>query len=509
MYNEQRLHIGILITKAFKRLTTLFVPLFIYTLVKPSDGAFLESLLISVSVLTVVLLFGLIIDLIKYFRTSYSIQDNRFILKTGLVIRKEKDIQISRIQSIDTSESLIHRFLKITKVTIQTPGKNILLEAISDEQLDQIKSQINRLNTDIDSSLADPDTHTKELFSKSDFLEITTKDALIFQLSIKEIIKMALLNTSFMQSLFLFLTVGSFLSNNLEISLFDQVESLIVQTSIALLFLIILSLILFVYLTRICLMVIKQYQFSVFLSDKQLTIKRGLLETNSQTIVLENVQSIEEQQNILMKCFGYTTLSLSIATEDEEEDDSSDKNDEAGSGKVILFPLIKTDQLAILVQSCFPEYDFLSAKLITPKRSIRRFIQFRMLFWIATSVIISALFWSYAWVICVVFIVINLSYGYRSQQLNGYALSQNEITLQVAQRFSIKKTYIPKNRILNFKFAQNPFLKKANLAKVVLFSAQGQLSQNIKLNFVEEVDAFQLFEWFRSERGELGEYESN
>ena len=43
--------------------------------------------------------------------------------KQNQVIQKEKDVQISRIQSIDYSENLVHRIFNVTKLEIKTPGK--------------------------------------------------------------------------------------------------------------------------------------------------------------------------------------------------------------------------------------------------------------------------------------------------------------------------------------------------------------------------------------------------
>ncbi|WP_225743534.1 PH domain-containing protein [Marinilactibacillus sp. Marseille-P9653] len=503
MYNKQRLHKGTLFTKSFKRLTALVPPLLIYSFVSLSNGEFTEALLIMLGILCIVLLFGTTIDLIKYLRTSYYIENNRFILKTGLMIKKEKDIQISRIQSIDTSESLAHRILKITKVTIQTPGKNILLDAISMDQLNVITSQLYQLNVSIE-VMTDDKLMTEESMPQVNLSNKKDEGILLYQLSIIDIVKLTILNISVIRSFILFLFASKFVSNFLIDYVFEQ-SSQLLNTSISLLTLAILGLIVAIYSIGTIFMIFKHYQFSVFLTDKHLKITRGLLETNSQTVVLENVQSIEEKQNVLMSRFGYTAFTLSIAT-DENEDENDDKNEEAEDGKVVLLPLVKTNQLTPLMNACFPEYRFESADLITPKRSIRRFIQFRLLFWIIAAVAISMLFWSYAWVIGLIFILLNLLFGYRSQQLNGYKLSEDEITLQVAKRFSVKKTYILRDRILNLKVKQNPFLKKANLARVAFFFAQGQLSQDIELKFIEETDAFELFNWFRPKRGEHNEY---
>lgn len=503
MYNKQRLNKGTLFTKGFKRMTTLVVPLSIYSFIGLTDGEFLEMFLIMLAVFCVVLLLGTLIDLIKYLRTSYYIENNRFILKSGLFIKKEKDIQVSRIQSIDTSETLAHRFLNITKVTIQTPGKNILLDAISIEQLDEITNQLHLLNTTIEVKNEDELT-TDALVEQARLSNKKDEGSLIYQLSLIDIIKLTLLNISVIRSFITFLLAGSFISNILIDFAFEQTNNLL-NTSVLLLILVILSTLAAIYLLGAIFVIFKQYQFSLFLTDKQLKIKRGLLETNSQTIVLENIQSLEEQQNWLMNWFGYTTLSLSIAT-DENEDEDDDKNEESGNGKVVLFPLVKTDQLASLMTACFPNYRFEPADLITPKRSIRRFIQFRLFFWVIATLTISILFWSYAWMIGLIFILLNLLFGYRSQRLNGYKLSDNELTIQVAQRFSVKKIYIPRDRILNLQIKQNPFLKKAGLAKAVFFSAQGQLSQDTELKFIEESNAFELFNWFKPEGSERNEY---
>ncbi|WP_208560383.1 PH domain-containing protein [Marinilactibacillus kalidii] len=509
MSKKNRLHKGTLATKAFKRLTNLAFPLLIYSFIGLSDGEFLQTFLITLTIFILLMMIGFVFDLIKYIRTAYYIENNRFILKSGLIIRKEKDIQISRIQSIDTAESLAHRLLKLSKVTIQTPGKNILLDAISLKQLEEITQQLYDLNTAIEvpTNIDISDNVSEETLAKPDTSSTPSEGDLLYQLSITDLIKLTLLNTSAIRSFIVFFFASSFVSNILIDFVFEQSDQILRVPILVLLF-IALGIFAMIYLFSAVITIIKQYHFRVFSTDTQLTIKRGLLETNSQTIVLDNVQSLEEKQNWLMKLCGFTFFSLSIATHEQEDEADSNKENDT-NGKIVLFPLVKTDQLTSLIESCFPEYHLASAKLVTPKRSIRRFIQFQLLFFIVIATVISKFFWIYAWIPGIILILLTLLFGYLSYKLNGYALSENEVTFQVAKTFSIKRTYLLKERILTMKVNQHPLLKRAALAKVSCFSAQGQLSQENQLKFIDDKDAFELFNWFKPKNGGHDDYESN
>lgn len=502
MFEKQKLHKATLLILSYNRFKAIILPIGFYAVITLFESYDMFSLLTMLAISIFIFLLTFLFALIKYKRTFYWIDGNRLVQQTGLFVRKEKDIQISRIQSIDTNEDIIHRLLKVTKITITTPGKGLVLDALSTTQYHELSDYLNQIKHSVNQeSIIEREHDMSSLESNQDSTQELSgiEDSIIFQLSISEIVKMTLFSSSFIRNFFIFI-VGFNIFFDLPFdTLFNQVGSLISQASIIILAAIVILSMISIYILGIIFSIIQNYKYRVSLSNDQLIIKKGLLETKSQTVPLKNVQTLEEKQNWLMRLFGYTSFSLSLTSDSLEEDNQKD-TEEKEDGVVLLFPIVKTDHLTDLVQQCFPDYTLSPVEKVVPVRSIRRFIQFPIAFWVITAALINFFFWDYAWIIGLLLCLLSSLHGYLSYKLAGYHLSENEITIQTATLFSLTKTYIPKYRILNLSMRQNPFLKRAQLAKIEIHTAHGMLSKESKLKFIEEKDALAIFEWFRNER---------
>ena len=58
----------------------------------------------------------------KWRKFSYTLQDDRIVLRQGIFVREEKSIYFSRIHSIQTQQPLIQRLLRLAQLKIETPG---------------------------------------------------------------------------------------------------------------------------------------------------------------------------------------------------------------------------------------------------------------------------------------------------------------------------------------------------------------------------------------------------
>lgn len=501
MFNKQRLHKLTLVTQIYNILLRILSGSFFIIILIFFQDPDLKTMLIFLGIFIALSSILFVVEVIKYYRTHYWIEGNRLVLQTGLFVIKEKDIQISRIQSIDTSEDIVHRLLKVTKVTVNTPGQGLSLDALSVSQYKALSDYLNQLKTalnkkDVDSLPEDELSAENTEFTQTSQENIPEETGL-FQLSIGEIVKMTILNGAIFRGFFIFLIGFNFITDLPLDDFFTEVESVFISASIIILFASILVGMILLYTIGIIASIIKNYGYKVTLTEEYLNIKKGLLETQSQTIPLKNIQTIEEKRNWIMNFFGYTIFSLGL-TSDSSQKDNDNKTEVKEDGQVILFPIIKSKQLKPLVKQCFPDYVLAPVETVVPTRSIRRFIQFPVLFWLIVATAASMLLWTYAWIIGLFIIVFYGFFGYRSYKLTGYHLSDSEVSIQTPTLFALRKTYVPKNRILNLEVKQNPFLKKANLAKASFNTAHGMTSKTFKLRFIEEKDAFIIFEWFKN-----------
>ena len=495
MYDEKKLHPLTLITDAYNRLVSFVIPILFFAF----SSSRLEGLGLILPLLFFTI-FGLVylVDVLKFIRTSYWIDNNRFVVKSGLFIQKEKDVQISRIQSIDYSENLIHRVFNVTKIEIKTPGKGIALDALSKENALKLANQLHYLKetqregfSQNAEGMSGKQIDRHKGFSLQE--EGVTKT--VYAMRLVDILKMNLMGGSILKGLIVLVGAVNVFEELISDALFDQAGTIISQTSVVSQLIIVGLLFIILYVVGSVISVIKNFDYKVELTKNHLTIEKGLLEVKSQTVALANIQSVWEEQNWLQKLLGYTTFSVGITSDEEatKKDDTGENNEK---GKIILLPLIKKKQLASLRAEIVPHFNFLPTQQVVPIRSLRRFVQWPLLFWISLTLLASYFLWPLAWTIGAAGSLVILLYGYRSYKKTGYALSKEEVTFQLPKLISTETIYLRKDRILNLTVKQNPFLKRSRLGKVEVFSALGDSAQNKKVSFIEEADCERLFDWF-------------
>ena len=89
--------------------------------------------------MTLIFSIGFIHNIIKVYNTRYWIEEDHFILTTGVFNKERKELNISRIQSADTSQGLINQIVGGVELIIKTPSDGIELGTIS-------KSKVKLLN---------------------------------------------------------------------------------------------------------------------------------------------------------------------------------------------------------------------------------------------------------------------------------------------------------------------------------------------------------------------------
>ena len=314
-------------------------------------------------------------------------------------------------------------------------------------------------------------------------------------MSLVDILKMNVMGGSVIKGFIVFVGAINIFGELIPDALFDQARTFVSQTAIVSILLLSIGVFLLLFFIGSLLSIIKNFEYKVDVTNNYLTIEKGLLEVKSQTIAVANIQSVWEKQNWVQKLAGYTTFSVGI-TSDENVADKKDTSEATEKGEIILLPLVKTKQLAVLRAEIVPQFICQPAQPVVPLRSWRRFIQVPLLIWISLSLLVSYILWPFAWIIGAVMSLLTILYGYRSYKRTGYTLSEAEITFQLPKFISTETVYLRRDRILNLTVKQTPFLKKSHLGKVEVSSALGDSAQVKQLSFIEEADCERIFNWF-------------
>ena len=145
MYNPQRLHPISYVTGLIDVIKQNFIViiLFLFNIrnFKFDDfGSYIWP-----GVMTLIFLVSFIHNIIKVYNTRYWIENNHFILTTGVFNKERKELNISRIQSADTTQSLVNQVVGGVELIIKTPSDGIELSTISKKQSELVEKEIKTL----------------------------------------------------------------------------------------------------------------------------------------------------------------------------------------------------------------------------------------------------------------------------------------------------------------------------------------------------------------------------
>src|SRR5699024_10679567 len=65
-----------------------------------------------------------------------------FIYKDGVITKREKELDINRVQSVDFNEPVFHRIFGAVSLEVLTPGEGIKIDTIKKSQAETIQSII-------------------------------------------------------------------------------------------------------------------------------------------------------------------------------------------------------------------------------------------------------------------------------------------------------------------------------------------------------------------------------
>lgn len=97
------------------------------------------------SIGTAILSIGLIVALFRYFTFRYRIEDRSLVIHQGLWGRLNRTVPLDRIQNIDLSQNLFHRFLEVGEVRIETASgtePEAIMRVLSIAQVEQLRDRV-------------------------------------------------------------------------------------------------------------------------------------------------------------------------------------------------------------------------------------------------------------------------------------------------------------------------------------------------------------------------------
>lgn len=446
-------------------------------------------------ILLILFIASFITNAAKVFTTRYWIENNHFIVTHGVFNKKRKELDIQRIQSVDTSQDIVNRVFGGLILEIKVPSDSIKLEIVSKAQSEYIEQQIKKVQNSIDM--------TEDIDSENEAEQINSKynqnQKTIYRLSLKELTLMSLTSGSIVIAILTIMPIlGSLQSVIPWDHIFKQFQHIAQAAYITTIILIVFGL-LIAYIIGVIIEFTRFYGYTLKEENHQLKIKHGLLNVKSLTVPTKRIQAVVEKQSFFRRILGYTSIYFVITS-----DGINTMESESASGQVVILPFMKREKTYEMLHYLVPSLSFQSVETGLPKGGIRRNAQ------ISGGIILIAgiagyYFWNaWAMIIALLLIVLVIINSIITVKYSGLHISSDELTLKHSQLIRTRYFYTSKNKLVGFEKRQNPFLRRAELAHFNFIAAKGAGSLNIGLRFVQNNKADELENWYLKE----GNYEA-
>ncbi|WP_246880614.1 PH domain-containing protein [Sporosarcina sp. 6E9] len=438
------------------------------------------------------IIFGVLIivffitGIIKWKRFVYWFEDDELRIEYGLFVKKKRYIPFHRIQSLDYTEGILHRPLKLVKVKVETAGgadimkSDAELTAITKEAAKRIEEKMAEAKQNI---VHKPD----DIEGLEAVVEPRPKLKLVYKMTSKDLLVLAttsggigLILSGVLIFLVQFAEFIPFDKMYIEISEFIKYGLLIVAIAVFLVLLVIWGIsVLMTYLGY--------YGFTVELDKEDLVISRGLIEKKRVTVPLNRVQSVRIIENPFRQLFGYANVVI----------------DNAGGGlgdsaRINLFPLLKKSAINGPLKEIFPDLIVDEPTRKVPDRGKRYYYRIDFLWMIPAIVALTYYFYPYG-LFSIAIIPIIVLWGLFQHRSAAFEMFGNQLTMRF-RGISLQTAYMMKNRIQSMEMKQNYFHRKKNVAVVSARVKSGVGVFNAQVSYMEEEDANQILDWYEPVR---------
>lgn len=302
-------------------ITTLW-PILLIILINPRSN---KGILITTLVLAITF-FSLIYSILAYTRFYFFIQDNKLCVRSGVIRKKTLNVPFDRIQSVDFKQNLVHQFLNVVSVQVDTAGSKgseLELDAIDLKRAEELREVV----------LA----YKRKTIQKNETDQKTSVDVpiasvapeLILSLSPKDLMKIGIsenhLRTAGIIIAF-FLGIADDIDQLLGWDVYGQLENTTTQMSIFGLLATLVAIPIFIcisFFITLIRTVLRYYGMKFWREGQSFKVVSGLFTRNQKTIQKPKIQLVRWMTSPLKQIFGIYQMNIYQATNVEQNKDNS------------------------------------------------------------------------------------------------------------------------------------------------------------------------------------------
>lgn len=451
-----------------------------------SDGHWTSFIpyIIGISALVLVLVSGII----KWKRFVYWFEEDELRIEYGLFVKKKRYIPFERIQSLNYTESILHRPLKLVKVKIETAGSGN-----SDEAEAELTAITKAAATRIEKELAEAKKRKQSIIFDGEHEidgetiqeEHLSRAVPIFKMTMKDLLVLATTSGGIGV---LFSGLAVFLTQFSDLIPYERIyEEVMVFWKFGF-FIVAISMfvvLLLAWVVSVILTTLNYYQFTIWKDEEQIVLTRGLLEKKKVTIPLGRVQGIRIVENPLRQLFGYCTVIVESAGGSLSEKDQ----------KIRLFPLIKKKKMNEHLENIFPQLNVEPNWTFSPKRAKPFYYRIDFIWMVPVITAVSYFYFPYG-LLSLLLIPVLVLFGLWQHQSAGYSIVGNQLSMRY-RGFSKYTFMMEKKRMQSLEMKQSPFQKNRSLASIETTIKSGLLGATAKVEHLESKDVEKVMIWFK------------
>ncbi|VEF49467.1 YdbT [Bacillus freudenreichii] len=475
MFEPKRLHPISVLYDFIRSLKELIIP-FIFLFIFGKNEIELGFSMLPQLLFLLFVLFMIASMVVKWLRFTYRVEDNELRIEQGLFVRKKRYIPFDRIQSLDLSESIIHRPLGLVKVKVETAGSG---GDKAEAELTAIKKEdaasLQKIIADVKNKV--PSDVTEEVEAP--------KEDIIYKISARQLLFLA--STSGRAGV----VISAFLAFVFQFEdfipyekLFNEMQQLI-KFGVVFISVVVFIALFIAWLLSVVIAFFKYNDFTVKKVKDELIITRGLLEKRTTTVPLHRIQALTITESPIRQPFGYASVSLESA---------GGASTDLENSSMVLLPIVKRSEIADLLGGYFTDYAFDTDFSPAPKRSIRRYMFVKSIIALVIAGVVTGFFWPYG-LFAAALLPISILWGYTQYKSAGWNIVDQQLTMRyrtIEQHTMLMK----KNRIQSMEASISWFQKRADLAAVSAAVKSGAGSRNAEIAHLDEKHALEVLDWY-------------
>lgn len=416
------------------------------------------------------LLLLLVFSFFSWLRHTYWVENGELRVAQGVFIRKRSYISVNRIHTIDLTANVLHRILRLVRVSVVTASgeSEMVLRALKRRDAEQLRQALHW-----DEEQANTDETSRETIEKNPqkkvrwgylFLAGMTSGSAGFLL---------------LGGWFLFGQIQQYLPDSLFENMLDYIIHL------GLIFLTVLLVLGFIALWLLGTLgtVIKFGRFTIEKRDEELFVTRGLLETKEMTIPYDRIQAIEIQQNILRKPLKFSRVIAVTAGSSAHLDGTNP----------VIFPMIPDKEIKPFLAEFVPDYEQKQQSLIPlAKKGLKYYLTKHALLPVLLLLPIAYFLPAYSWIPGVL-VILSLLFGWLKFSETGYRIDGQRITVRKWHMLTKSQTTFYRRRVQAYEKHQHKLQQIESLATAD-FSIISLGTQTV-IRHLDDEDANRIGDW--------------